>query len=136
MFIKDGDTGENLFGKVTFPEVLKEMNVVPCCYNIHFYPVTTIISTQHLLSPGLVAQLVEQRTIKAGGRGFDFRRARRFFFLCLVQSPISLLGLTLSGKFMSSLTLTLKSLFFKSTRGEKRKHRVRPQNCFSVAVYF
>ena len=31
-------------------------------------------------------------------RGFDSRQSRRFF-LCLVRSPISLLGLTLGGKF-------------------------------------
>ena len=66
--------------------------------HIHIATITTII-IHNLLSSGLVAQLVEQRTIKAGGCGLDSRRGRIFFF-CFVQSPISLLGPTLSGKFM------------------------------------
>ena len=68
-----------------------------CTIHIHIAAITTII-THDLLPCGLVAQSVEQRTIKSGGPA-----EVEDFFLCLVRSPISLLGLTLSGKLMGSL---------------------------------
>ena len=69
--------------------------------HIHLNIITTTI-THDLFPSGLADQLVEKRTIKTGGRGFDSRRGWSFF-LGLVRSPISLLGLTLFEKFMGSL---------------------------------
>ena len=46
--------------------------------------ITTII-IHDLLSSVLVFQFVEQRTIKFGGRGFVFRRGRRFSFSCVIS---------------------------------------------------
>ena len=62
-----------------------------------------LLPTTSAPSSLVILKVVEQRTIKLGGRGFNSRRGQRCFF-CLVRSLISLLvGPTLMGKFMGSL---------------------------------
>ena len=67
------------------------------------YYATQAVATLVSIVMKLVAQSLEQRLIKSGGRGFD---SRPRFFPCLVWSPISLLGLTLGGEFMDLLSIT------------------------------
>lgn len=78
----------------------QRINIPRCMLHIHINAIFTIIA-HDLLSSGLVAKSVEQWLIKCGGRWFDSRRSHRFF-QCLVQSPISMLGLRSVGKFMGS----------------------------------
>ena len=62
----------------------------------------------HNLWIGLVAQSLEQRLMKSRGSGLIPAKVRNFL-LCLVWSPISLLGLALCRKFIGSLKHTLQS---------------------------
>lgn len=64
-------------------------------------PLTLRMRKNDLLPSGLVAQLQEQRRLR-----IRFQ-PKSEIFLCLVQSPISLLVQMLSGKFLGSLNSTL-----------------------------
>ena len=72
---------------------------------------------------------VEQRTIKFGGRGFDSRRDRRFFF-CLVRSRISLLGQMLN-LYTANYDLHL-SCFCVATKSLNLYHNVQTQTSCTV----
>ena len=79
-------------------------------HTIHLYSTHSHCRNYHHNHPRLapvICSSVGRATIDEIRKScFDFRRDQRFF-LCLVPSQISLLGLTLSGNFMGSLsTLT------------------------------
>ena len=84
------------FGTLTYTAelIIRSINFVVsacsatfiCTPHNHIADFTTII-THNLLPSGLVAQSVEQRTIKYGGLAFDSRRGRGFFCYASFNFP-------------------------------------------------